>query len=97
MRVIYEVGGNVLCYTLLDSTPSDITITTGNNLKIPVVGHLQMTHYQDSRSILRECSRSRKMISREVLSCDGWFQEMSLLALKSSKSSAHKIVYLLRG
>lgn len=27
---IYEVGGNVLCYCLLDSTPADVTTTTGN-------------------------------------------------------------------
>lgn len=28
--VLYEVGGNVLCYCLLDSTPADVTTTTGN-------------------------------------------------------------------
>src|SRR3990167_2156728 len=28
--VIYEVSGNVLCYCLLDSTPADVTATTGN-------------------------------------------------------------------
>ena len=27
---IYEVGGNILCYCLLDSTPADVTTTTGN-------------------------------------------------------------------
>lgn len=32
--VIYEVGGNVLCYCLLDSTPGDVTATTGNTLTI---------------------------------------------------------------
>mgnify|MGYP001557932647 FL=1 len=30
--VIYEVAGNVLCYALLDSTPADVTATTGNTL-----------------------------------------------------------------
>jgi len=30
--VIYEVSGNVLCYCLLDSTPADVTVTTGNTL-----------------------------------------------------------------
>jgi hypothetical protein len=30
--VIYEVSGNVLCYCLLDSTPADVTATTGNTL-----------------------------------------------------------------
>lgn len=30
--VIYEVGGNVLCYALLDSTPADVTATDGNTL-----------------------------------------------------------------
>jgi len=32
--VIYESGGNVLCYCLLDSTPADVTVTTGNTLTI---------------------------------------------------------------
>ena len=31
---IYEVGGNVLCYCLLDSTPADVTVTTGNTLTV---------------------------------------------------------------
>lgn len=32
--VIYEVGGNVLCYCLLDSTPADVTATNGNTLTL---------------------------------------------------------------
>lgn len=28
--VLYEVGGDVLCYCLLDSTPADVTTTDGN-------------------------------------------------------------------
>ena len=32
--VIYEVGGHVLCYCLLDSTPADVTTTSGNILTI---------------------------------------------------------------
>jgi hypothetical protein len=32
--VLYEVGGNVLAYVLLDSTPADVTATTGNTLTI---------------------------------------------------------------
>lgn len=32
--VIYEVGGNVLCYALLDSAPADVTATTGNTLTV---------------------------------------------------------------
>lgn len=32
--VIYEVGGRVLCYCLLDSTPGDVTATTGNTLTV---------------------------------------------------------------
>jgi hypothetical protein len=32
--VIYEVGGNVLAFCLLDSTPADVTATTGNTLTI---------------------------------------------------------------
>lgn len=32
--VIYEVSGNVLCYALLDSTPADVTVTTGNTLTV---------------------------------------------------------------
>lgn len=31
---IYEVGGRVLCYALLDSTPADVTVTTGNTLTV---------------------------------------------------------------
>lgn len=32
--VIYEVSGNVICYALLDSTPADVTATTGNTLTV---------------------------------------------------------------
>ena len=32
--VIYEVGGNVLCYCLLDATPADVTCTDGNTLTV---------------------------------------------------------------
>lgn len=32
--VIYESGGRVLCYCLLDSTPADVTATDGNTLTI---------------------------------------------------------------
>ena len=32
--VIYESGGNVAFYCLLDSTPADVTTTTGNTLTI---------------------------------------------------------------
>lgn len=32
--VIYEVGGDVLCYSLLDNTPADVTIVDGNSLTI---------------------------------------------------------------
>lgn len=31
---IYEVGGLILCYCLLDSTPADVTCTTGNTLTV---------------------------------------------------------------
>lgn len=31
---IYEVGGDVLCYCLLDNTPADVTATTGNTLTV---------------------------------------------------------------
>lgn len=34
--VFYEVGGDVVCYCLLDSTPADVTITTGNQLTIAI-------------------------------------------------------------
>lgn len=33
---IYEVGGNVVCYCLLDSTPADVTVTTGNTLTVAI-------------------------------------------------------------
>jgi hypothetical protein len=32
--VIYEVGGDVLAYCLLDSTPADVTTTDGNQLTV---------------------------------------------------------------
>ena len=32
--VIYESGGNVLCYCTLDNTPADVTATDGNTLTI---------------------------------------------------------------
>lgn len=35
--VIYEVGGDVLCYCLLDNTPANVTATAGNTLT--VAGH----------------------------------------------------------
>ena len=31
---IYEVGGNILCYCLLDATPGDVTTPSGNNLTV---------------------------------------------------------------
>lgn len=34
--VIYEVGGRVLCYCLLDSAPADVTVTTGNSLTVQI-------------------------------------------------------------
>lgn len=34
--VIYEVGGNVLCFCLLDSTPADVTVTDGNVLTVQI-------------------------------------------------------------
>lgn len=32
--VLYELGGDVLCYVLLDNTPADVTTTNGNSLTI---------------------------------------------------------------
>lgn len=34
--VIYEVGGRVLCYCLLDATPADVTATDGNTLTVQI-------------------------------------------------------------
>jgi len=34
--VIYEVGGDVVCYCLLDSTPADVTATDGNTLTVTI-------------------------------------------------------------
>jgi hypothetical protein len=33
---IYEVGGNVLCFCLLDATPADVTVTDGNILTVQI-------------------------------------------------------------
>ena len=35
---IYEVGGNILCYCLLDATPADVTATSGNTLTVGTNG-----------------------------------------------------------
>lgn len=32
--VLYELGGNVMCYVLLDNTPADVVTTNGNSLTI---------------------------------------------------------------
>ena len=32
--VIYEVGGNVLCYSLMDNAPADVTATAGQTLTV---------------------------------------------------------------
>ena len=32
--VIYEVSGNVICYSTLDDTPADVTATDGNTLTV---------------------------------------------------------------
>lgn len=34
--VLYEVGGRVVAYCLLDSTPADVTVTSGNTLTLTV-------------------------------------------------------------
>lgn len=34
--VVYEVGGEILCYCLLDSAPADVTVTTGNPLTVQI-------------------------------------------------------------
>lgn len=32
--VLYEVGGDVVCFCLLDNTPANVTVTSGNSLTI---------------------------------------------------------------
>ena len=34
--VLYEVSGRILAYCLLDSTPADVTVTTGNTLTFTI-------------------------------------------------------------
>lgn len=36
--VLYELGGRVLCYVLLDNTPADVVTTNGNSLSIDADG-----------------------------------------------------------
>lgn len=36
--VIYVVGGNVICYSTLDSTPADVTATDGNTFTVAPSG-----------------------------------------------------------
>jgi hypothetical protein len=38
--VVYEVGGNVLCYCTLDSAPADVTVASGNTLTISGANNL---------------------------------------------------------
>lgn len=33
---IYEVGGNVLCYCLMDTTPADVTAASGNPFTVQI-------------------------------------------------------------
>lgn len=35
---VYEVGGDIVCYCLLDSTPADVTATDGNPLTVAADG-----------------------------------------------------------
>lgn len=35
---IYEVGGNILCYCLLDDTPADVSVSSGNTLTVAISG-----------------------------------------------------------
>lgn len=41
--VIYEVGGNVLAYSLLDNTPANVTVTAGNTLTVNATTNPVMT------------------------------------------------------
>ncbi len=34
--VIYEVGGDIVAYMLLDATPADVTVTAGNDLDVVI-------------------------------------------------------------
>ncbi|MCH8201288.1 MAG: hypothetical protein IIB85_05135 [Chloroflexi bacterium] len=34
--VIYEVAGNILCWTVLDNGPADVTATDGNTLTVTI-------------------------------------------------------------
>jgi hypothetical protein len=34
--VLYEVGGRVVAYCLLDNTPADVTVTAGNTLTLTI-------------------------------------------------------------
>ena len=34
--VLYKVGGKILAYSLLDTTPADVTATTGNSLTVAI-------------------------------------------------------------
>jgi hypothetical protein len=32
--VLYKIGGNIIAFSVLDSTPADVTVSTGNTLTI---------------------------------------------------------------
>ena len=40
--VLYEVGGNVLAYCLLDTAPADVTATTGNDFVVDNTDGIQV-------------------------------------------------------
>lgn len=35
--VVYEVGGDVICWCLLDNTPANVVITSGNSLTVDAI------------------------------------------------------------
>lgn len=39
---LYEVGGNVVLYCLLDSTPADVTVASGFRLTITIAGYFDL-------------------------------------------------------
>jgi len=67
---IYEVGGNVLCYCLLDSAPADVTATSGNTLTV-AANASRRVHARLSKALRHERHEDQRAPGRQHAGRDG--------------------------